>query len=488
MRKKKRKSIYVPNKQLNLTNWIPHHDKEYYEIETDSWFDFKCFDNPKPYRLNKYHMDYPIIPLDSYKQQMKLINRRKLNKEPIFIYSRKIKLYPDNNQKQILDSWFNAFTKMFNITITFIRRKLKAVGKYNIKEANKICNFEKVRSYLYDDKHHIQSLMEHKINIHILDEAIHLAVSNYKTCLSNLKKGHIKKYRIREWSLHKKRKILKIESSLFKNYTFCPSIFPVMKSSPDLVDIDHTCTLQYNSETGKYILFVPSCLETQYSKNREIACGIDLGVRTFASIYSKNNVFSVCNKVGDKYKIKSYHNKIDIIHRLLNEENKNQTIEFRKKIKKKIITDVKDKTINRTNLKRALRKYHRKITNMVTDMHYKIAYKIVNDFDEVYIGKLSTKKILSKNNVKISRKTKRMVGVLSPYLFRKRLIYMGYKYGSIVKEIDEYMTTITCTNCGKINKLGKSKIHECECGMEADRDENAAKNILKVGLVEKDEK
>ncbi len=34
----------------------------------------------------------------------------------------------------------------------------------------------------------------------------------------------------------------------------------------------------------------------------------------------------------------------------------------------------------------------------------------------------------------------------------------------------------------KKNELGKKKIHECECGMIADRDVNAAKNILKIGL------
>ena len=34
-----------------------------------------------------------------------------------------------------------------------------------------------------------------------------------------------------------------------------------------------------------------------------------------------------------------------------------------------------------------------------------------------------------------------MIGVLSPYLFRNRLKYMGYKYGCEVTEINEYLTT-----------------------------------------------
>ena len=78
-----------------------------------------------------------------------------------------------------------------------------------------------------------------------------------------------------------------------------------------------------------------------------------------------------------------------------------------------------------------------------------------------------------------------MIVVLSPYLFRQRLIYMGNKYGSMVYEVDEYLTTKTCSNCGKINEIGKSKIHKCKCGMTADRDENSAKNHLKIGLAKK---
>ena len=59
---------------------------------------------------------------------------------------------------------------------------------------------------------------------------------------------------------------------------------------------------------------------------------------------------------------------------------------------------------------------------------------------------------------------------------------MGYKYGTKVTEGTEFLTTKTCSNCGRQNELGPNKVHKCKCGMDADRDENAAKNILKNGL------
>ena len=121
-------------------------------------------------------------------------------------------------------------------------------------------------------------------------------------------------------------------------------------------------------------------------------------------------------------------------------------------------------------------------------MHYKVAHELVNTFDNIYIGKLSTRKILSRNNKLISKMTKRMLATMSPYLFRQVLQYMGFKYGCNVEEVSEFQTTITCSNCGRINRIGKSKEHVCKCGMKADRDENSAKTHLKIGIMNETKK
>ena len=58
---------------------------------------------------------------------------------------------------------------------------------------------------------------------------------------------------------------------------------------------------------------------------------------------------------------------------------------------------------------------------------------------------------------------------------------MALKNGTKLELVSEYLTTKTCSACGKKNNLEASKIHQCQCGLETGRDENAAKNILKVG-------
>ena len=508
-KKPPRRFPYVPNKKVHVSDWLPPVNKIYSEIESNSWFDIKYYENPNAPIIETRDAPAPIIPPDSYKLQLRLIKKKikafkkrnpkkriTFNKKPVFINTKKIRIYPTNKQKKILNKWFIAFAKMFNCTINYIRRFIyfnNGALNMTVKNARKINNFQNLRKKLIFIRNNLQKQSgKYKIDRHILDEAIHHAVSAYKSCLTNYQKGYIKKFRIREWSTNRRRCIIKMEKGYFKNKKFCKLIFSNISSTENFKNIMGTSILQYNRDTKKYILLVPVGNEAKkiIYQNPEDDCGVDLGVRTFATVYAETGTTAICNDscdVNKKYNknFKKYHQKIDKINELLQLKEKEQYINYRKKVNNKIVTDVKIKEINRSTLLKALRKYHNKIVNRVKDMHFKVAHELVNTYDNIYIGKLSTKSILSRNNVKISKKTKRMIGVLSPYLFRQRLMYMGYKYGSMVYEVDEYLTTKTCSNCGKINEIGASKIHKCKCGMCADRDENSAKTHLKIGKADK---
>jgi transposase len=480
--------IYVSNKKCGLTNWLPPIQRNTIDIETNSWFDIKYTENPYANLVEEYETIIPIIPPESYKQQMKSIKIKKSKKEPVFLFSKKIRIYPTKLQQEILHSWFDAFASMFNQTINYIRRVIFIDGKLlAFKEVNKKINFVLIRKQLYDIKHKIQqSTNEYPIPIHVLDEAIKQAISSYKTCITNLAKGNIKKFHVKEWSNNRRKKILIIESSFFKNKTIFPRTFLFMKSSGSLSKINRTSILQYNKDTGKYILFVPDAIKPKKIINKKLSGGIDLGVRTFATSYSQNNTHAICNDIQNNKYIKNYHKKIDNLNNLLQLKPDEREIFIVSKINGENVE--KMKTIKRSSIKRALRKYHLKIKNKITDMHYKTAHELVNTFDKIYIGDLNTKKILSRNNITIGKKTKRMLGILSPYLFKQRLTYMGYKYGALVTKVSEYLTTVTCSHCGRINDIGKKKIHKCVCGMIADRDENSSKNHLKIGFMSEKKK
>ncbi len=102
--------IYYPNKNCGLPNWVPSINNYYDCLNTNSWFDMNICKNPDKSSVKHHIVDAPIVPNESYKQQMKSIKRCKSNKEPVFIYTRKIRIYPTDDQKCILDEWFWAAT------------------------------------------------------------------------------------------------------------------------------------------------------------------------------------------------------------------------------------------------------------------------------------------------------------------------------------------------------------------------------------------
>ena len=476
--------IYVSNKACGVTEWLPPVEKKCVAINTNSWFDIQYHERNDPLPIEKYKLTCPIIPPESYKQQMIGINMRNSNKKPVFLYMEKICLYPNDDQKKILNEWFNASAKMFNKTIHYVRSIIFKNGRLlNLDEVKKKLNFINIRAKLRNAKHYVQKQMDKSIRIpiHILDEAINLAISNYKTCITNLINGHIKKFRVRPWKSTRSRMIIKIEKGFFRDGTIYPDVFPNIESSKPLTDITRTSTLQYDKCTKKYILFVPRHKPQEKVMIDKISAGIDLGARSFATVYSQNSTYAICNTEGQK-ELKRLHKKIDKINELLKVEDRDYAVFTEKKIGNRVVEKIK--TINKQKLRIALRKYNRKVKNKIKDMHYKAAHELVNTFDNIYIGKLSTKKILSRNNKTINDETKRMLRTLSPYQFRQTLKYMGYKHGCIVKEVSEYQTTITCSTCGRLNYIGGDKIHECKyCGMKASRDENSAKTHLKLGII-----
>ena len=526
VKKKVRKKPFVSNKVCNVSDWVPPVLKPITSDLTYSWFDSLIHFRPNIHVnqiSSKVRTLCPIIPTESFKQQMRTIKSTKSNRSPGFIYSKKIQIYPTDKQSALLDQWFDAYTKMFNCTIDYIRKRIyKNHELIKWSDAKSVLNSRKIRGKLSDQKklfcEESSNVKAKRIQCHILDAAIKQAVENHKSALSNLIAGNIRHFRVRKLSTDRDKKIIKIEAFIFKDgERFCEKAFGKFKSSSPIKNITMKCILQYNRTNNKYILYTPKSIKPEYIRKRDTHLGIDLGVRTFITAYSEKGVIDMCTDKS-QIKIKRLFRKIDVINKLLydnyaanndvddfdefferviakqqkeierqlKENNKNKK---KKKNNKKSdedlveLLDIPDKKVpSREKLLIALRKYHKKITDAVTDMHFKTSHRLVNEFGNIAIGKLSTSSILSRNNKTISRRTKRMLQTLAPYKFRQRLMHMGNKYGCHVREVDEYLTTKTCSNCGNIKEMGSKKVYKCRCGMETGRDENSAKTHMKLGI------
>ena len=125
--------------------------------------------------------------------------------------------------------------------------------------------------------------------------------------------------------------------------------------------------------------------------------------------------------------------------------------------------------------------YHeaeKKANNVVRDLHYKSSHFLCQSFDTILYPHFNAHAIVQGTLNKI---VKRRLNMLSFYEFSQRLTQTATFYpGVVIRRGSEAYTSKQCGGCGKLNDdLGSNEVFECKsCGLKADRDLHAARNIL----------
>jgi putative transposase len=129
------------------------------------------------------------------------------------------------------------------------------------------------------------------------------------------------------------------------------------------------------------------------------------------------------------------------------------------------------------------RAINEKIVNIRRDHAHKQSAKIARQFRTICVGNVSSSQLA---------KTKMAKSVLDAgwSFFRSTLRYKASRHGGRFLEIEEKFTTQICSACGMlpssrprgIADLGIRKWRCSDCGAIHDRDVNAARNILTLGL------
>lgn len=201
---------------------------------------------------------------------------------------------------------------------------------------------------------------------------------------------------------------------------------------------------------GYYVQF---CLEAERNINTNPTgktIGLDVGLAHF---YTDNN--------GDK---------VDNPHYLKKSEKALKRLQ-RKVSRKKKGSNNRKKACNKLGRK------HLKVSRQRKDFVVKTARCVVKSNDLVAFENLQVK-----NMVK-NRKLAKSISDVSWSLFRQWLEYFGKIYGRVIVPVNPQYTSQNCSGCQQIVKKYLSiRTHVCSCGCVLDRDENAAKNILALGL------
>jgi putative transposase len=121
---------------------------------------------------------------------------------------------------------------------------------------------------------------------------------------------------------------------------------------------------------------------------------------------------------------------------------------------------------------------HEKIANQRKDIAHKTARYLVNNYDLIAHEDLQIKNMVKNHHLAKS------IQDSGWGMFFDILAYKAEEAGKQVVKVNPYNTSQICSGCGHIVKKTLAvRIHKCpHCGLELDRDINAARNILATAL------
>ncbi len=359
-----------------------------------------------------------------------------------------IKIYPTRQQKKILNDYLAAYRKTKNLGIHAIN-----TGNSNADEIE-LRNRFVIKSRMSDvDKKKYGWLF--RTPKRIREYAIKDLVSNYKTCVSQVKKRLINSFTFKPISYHtsKQNCSLPHEGGWFlpdSKIKITGGLEIKLDKHPSFVSVVNKVKIEHNmrliKENDEYYISFPVFIKPYYKDINppDRIVSIDPGVVIFGTWYCPDGEWGEIGK-DIRSKLRELQIKYDLI---------------------------KERLEDRRNLRKILNKIKRKIVNLVDDFHWKVVHWLLSKFRIVLISRLYVAK---------SNKLKDDFKNMKHCLFVDRLKYksMFYKDREI-HEGKEHYTTMACTKCFNLKKVrGDERIYNCpKCKFSIHRDLSAARNIF----------
>ncbi len=133
---------------------------------------------------------------------------------------------------------------------------------------------------------------------------------------------------------------------------------------------------------------------------------------------------------------------------------------------------------NRVKFRNKLARKHLKVSRQRKDFAVKTARCVVQSHDLVAYEDLKVRNMLK------NRHLSKSISDAAWTQFRQWVEYFGKVFGVVTVAVPPHGTSQNCSKCGEVVKKSLStRTHVCpHCGHTQDRDWNAARNILEIGL------
>ena len=208
-----------------------------------------------------------------------------------------------------------------------------------------------------------------------------------------------------------------------------------------------TITIRKNSSNQWFVSFACDDVPLKILSKTGKEIGIDVGCESFLT---DSNGQKISNP-------RFFKNSQDILKR-----------------RQQLLSQKKKGSSKRNKARLLVAKIHEKILNQRKDFHFKISNKLVKENDKIYIEKLK--------NWKTFKGLNRSMRDVSWFQFFNILRFKAEEAGRAVIEVPAKDTSQLCSKCGQLVEKDLSiRVHKCPCGLEIDRDWNAALNILRFG-------
>ena len=375
----------------------------------------------------------------------------------------KIRIYPDNVQKEFISKQLGCCRKVYNLLLDYRKTEweqnhksigLKELGKY-------LTDLKKQDDYSYLNEVHSKVLQQSM-------QDLNLAYNNFFNSLKTCKPVGYPKFKTK----HDNRQSCRFPVDIFNRKDYkCNKIkgnrITLIKQ---LSNIHFKCSrkdekyLNKNQQfirsatltktcTEKYFLSILIDYQIIKYEQLDTVIGLDLGIKDF-----------IVDSNGNRYENMHFY------------KNKEKRIKFLNKC----LSRKQKVSKNRNKVRLKLAKLHEKISNQRNHYLHQITSMLINENQVICIEDLNVKGMIQ------NHKLAKTIQELSLYEFRRQLEYKCRFYGRQLIIIDRfYPSSKTCNYCGYINKSLKLSEREwiCpECGHIIDRDYNAALNILDEGL------
>jgi len=206
------------------------------------------------------------------------------------------------------------------------------------------------------------------------------------------------------------------------------------------------------------LFFVQFCVDVDRSEPTELTgrmVGLDMGLSAF---YTDSD--------GQKVDCPKFLRKAE--KRLKREQR-------RLSRKQKDSNNRRSKNYDKARVKVSRR--HLKVSRQRKDFAIKTARCVVKSSDFVVLEDLQVRNLVK------NRHLAKSIHDAAWSQFANWLSYFGQVFGKPVVKVPPAYTSQDCSSCGnRVRKSLSERTHVCQCGCVLDRDENAARNILRLGL------